>query len=578
MTHTGAVQKNIGRDVLSAIPSEKDILRILCLHPNELDGLSEIIKRSFEKIKYKKVKIETTDVITDANIITLPLFGQNESDIGESISWGLSKVYELRKTNPVFSTVFIVRSQCEIPQYHHPNRKMFPWARRILDPVRFSQDNVTLLGEARLDTENETEYINFIVYPDVDFEAKLTECIQKLYDNFGKDTANIVKKYYEFFPDIDDKKDNGSHTSHDNNLRTYPFFLWEFIKIKRKIESWTKKDNRKIRLFLIDDKLEKFKEEDGGEGSLFKAFFEFSIENLFEVTMMGNEIMKTNNEGEPKPDFIKSNNDHQLKNEFCFKSFLTDDEYANKVNRRIKKSDFILLDFVLDNVDNTYFGFHFIKDIYRRKSLNPDPSPDWYFITSSADDIVLRYSQSGVLSEFYKYAVVNIGANPGKKSQIIFIYKLLRFIYTRIHIFVTYHKFIKNFFVTQKTPSNLSGCPLGFSISKEIQNSPLEKHCFENKSLKDKCLNAVLRYIELYLLEFDAVAPIIFNDSQKRDKYKKIAKLLKDTIDKFYLLPRADWPIIQHQIDYINSSLKEEGGFFHCHYINKEIADRSEVF
>lgn len=365
-----------------------------------------------------------------------------------------------------------------------------------------------------------------------------------------------------------------------------PFPLQELVDAKSDIESRLHKHDKKktIKLLLIDNKLDKVIDgENFYEGELIRVLFDREHCSLFELKMLVHLVHK-------KEQGIKIPRDNseyeklEKEEKFDFKKFKkgldeiyattdTDRErnYAWLVYEKIKESHFVLLDFFL-NQENTYLAFDFIRDIANIKSKDSDDcqSTTWYFITSAVYDSVVKYSQSGLLAEYYESAVVSAGDDPtNKKRQIIFLYKLLTFINARLKNFCNLQETIYNRLLKDKDED----C--------EHWNRQ-EKKCEKNgiKCLEKEMLGVIRRYLN----EFNDVKDIFFPDETEIEKWQDIVESLENVIKQFIWLPEADWYMIQHQIDFINNKL---GGLqdrslkkckFSCNYIIEELRGRSEVY
>ena len=363
------------------------------------------------------------------------------------------------------------------------------------------------------------------------------------------------------------------------------FPLQELIDAKKDIKSRLHKHNKKktIKLLLIDNKLDKIITKKNGnefcEGGLKSVLFDAEVSSLFKLTMLGDSVYKKERSIKiPKDDHEyealekkeKFNYDEfkkGLDEIYTTKNFDRERNHAWKVYKKIKKSDFVLLDFFL-NQENTYLAFDFIKDMAKIKKQEGDSSTTWYFITSAVYDSVVKYSQSGLLAEYYESAVVSAGDDPtNKKRQIIFLYKLLTFINARF----------KNFCNLQET---IYDRLLKDKICEHWDKQ--EKKCKKNGI---KCLEKeILGVIRRYLNEFNDVKDIFFPDETEIEKWQDIVESLENVIKQFIWLPEADWYMIQHQIDFINNKL---GGLqdkrlkkckFSFKYIIEELKDRSEVY
>lgn len=420
----------------------------------------------------------------------------------------------------------------------------------------------------------------------------------------------ILTNKYEYLKCLFDWADRAYTTLNDSKESTHkvqyemfrapiPFPLYELYETKLDVEKTT---NIKIKLLLIDNKIDKFidsKEVTASHLTKLLSSNSYYINNLFEIKMLGDVIFKNN-------DFKNVDKDKKLttRNDFidevekfnfkCFKDAFKElidpsnvqkqNNYALKVYNEITSHHFILLDFFL-NKENTYLAYDFIKDISEIQKLKGDYSTIWYFITSAIYDSVVKYSQSGLLAEYYELAVVNAGDDPtNEKRQIIFVYKLLTFINARIKTFKRYKEAIENMMLNEVSVNKNALCCV-FDKKRDYKSQYIRTTaCFE-ECAKVKCLEKLKIYIKRYQTEYDNIWSLFYEKKHKED-YKDIAELLNDTITKFIWLPEADWRLIQHQIDFINTKLKsitkdiERGTYkqFSCNFIIDEVRRRSEIY
>jgi hypothetical protein len=371
-----------------------------------------------------------------------------------------------------------------------------------------------------------------------------------------------------------------------------PFPLYELSEAKSELENTMK--SKKIKLLLIDNKIDKFIDDNEVKESHLTKLIgldSYSICQLFELKMLGDISYKESSFFKINDDDLTDLNDFIKDDEiFNFISFKDDldklinntnthnlqDNYALKVYKKITSSHFILLDFFL--VKNTYLAFDFIKDISEIQKLKGDYSTIWYFITSAVYDSVVKYSQSGLLAEYYELAVVNAGDDPtNEKRQIIFVYKLLTFINARIKTFRTYKEAIENMMLNKIEDGKVCCC---------VKDSQKDRKAFyKNTANCFKCLENMQTYIKRYLTEYDNICSLFYEDKHIVVQ-KDIVELLNDTVTKFIWLPEADWRMIQHQIDFINTKLKsisedntnKKRRQFSCNFIIDEIRRRSEIY
>jgi hypothetical protein len=326
-----------------------------------------------------------------------------------------------------------------------------------------------------------------------------------------------------------------------------PFHLQELLDARAKIESLV--GDRKLKLLLIDNKDDKLEEKpDKPEtGALRQLLHDFGLKNIIKIVF-------------PET----TDRTFQLDR---FKKYSS--EYAQKLSREIEKSDFILLDFFL-NEDKTYLAFDFINDIEKR--FSGARSPIWYFITSAFYDAVSRYSQSGLLAEHYESAVVSSGDDPmNSMRRIIFVYKLITFIHAR---WKSFDGSEKDVFQAELLICEDWGCPADSSKSWE------------------ECLRGAQAVFKRYLVEYDQIAKIFPNAKEEGKEFRRTVELLDKTLNDFLWLPEADWPIINKEIESIDLRLQEDfvknkiSGLkrpssqirFACPRIRKEIERRMEIY
>ena len=404
----------------------------------------------------------------------------------------------------------------------------------------------------------------------------------------GIDVYNILTLANEAYNALNGINKDSSHNVELELFRApVPFPLNELLEAKNKIKTTlrTNENNDEtkntIKLLLIDNKIDKVRNDKGVQtlGDLLKIDSE--IGKFLELRMLGQPSWTSIS------DLIKSDNFQDEYSETFnfelfrkgFKAYIEDNienqnepekEYLLKVYNRVKEAHFVLLDFFL-NKENTYLAFDFIKDMAAIKRQEGDVSTTWYFITSAVYDSVVKYSQSGLLAEYYESAVVSAGDDPtNKKRQIIFLYKLLTFINARLKNFCTLQETIYNRLLKDKD-----------EVCKHWDKE--EKKCVKDAAIK--CLEKeMLVIIRRYLNEFNDVKDIFFPDDTEIKKWQDILESLENIIKQFIWLPEADWYMVQHQIDFINnklSSLQDKSlkkCKFSCRYILKELEDRSEVY
>ena len=413
--------------------------------------------------------------------------------------------------------------------------------------------------------------------------------------------------FYNCLNGILKEKQSAHHVLLELFRAPIPFPLQELVDARNEINTKLKEGNKgkKIRLLLIDNRSDnKFISRNGGSSKpkplctlLFSENDGFGLGDIFEIQMLGKFVYKKKDEDEDNtPQFYQNDNDTKLSNysdfereyeEFKFQKFknntlLTKSEekyhkafidkqnktgiknYADLVYYKIKEADFVLLDFFLDN-DDTYLAFDFIRDIADIKREKGDVSTTWYFITSAVYDSVMKYSQSGLLAEYYESAVVNAGDDPtNKKREIIFIYKLLTFIQARLRNF---EGFEKAFYRIRLFKDDCGG---------------------KTDDCKDphKCFYPIQSLCRKYLVENNEITKIFPGTRQEQESFKENVELTDNIINQFLGLPEADWPMIQRQIEHLNIRLEKRASDnsgetklkFSCKYILEELQKRSEIY
>lgn len=319
-----------------------------------------------------------------------------------------------------------------------------------------------------------------------------------------------------------------------------PFPMYELIEAQQRITNELKCGN--VRFLLVDNKEDKYEK----------------LSLLLDETLKGKATLSMLGPQNNQP--------------FDLGSFRNDRDYAMKVFEEIRLSHFVFLDFFLH--EETYLAFDFIREISKIKKQQRDYSTTWYFITSAVYDSVVKYSQSGLLAEFYESAVVNAGDDPtNEKRQIIFVYKLLTFIQSRLKSFENYEEMIVDWFSDRQNDLKAAHC-------KDYN----EKSGCE-KDRQHSCLNNMQSLIKKYLSECEEITKIF--PATKNNEFREIVNVLDNVINQFTWLPQADWQIIQHQIDLINAHIsngsprlkaKFNGRRFACAHILNNLKERSEIY
>ena len=399
------------------------------------------------------------------------------------------------------------------------------------------------------------------------------------------DILTLANKAYNGLNGID--QDNPHNVELELFRAPVPFQLQELVDAKNEISEELKKGDKdkKIKLLLIDNRSDNkfiFKNDtdDAPKAKslcdlLFSEDNGFGLGDIFEIQMLGNTVYKKKG---GVCGFYKYEKDTKLSNysefkkeyeEFDHKPFIRKENkikietYADLVYHKIKEAHFVLLDFFLDD-DDTYLAFDFIRDMAAIKRQEGDISTTWYFITSAVYDSVVKYSQSGLLAEYYESAVVNAGDDPtNEKRQIIFIYKLLTFIQARLKSFKGFEKAFNQ--------SNLfkENCEKSTGYCKEPHN----------------CFYPIQSLCRKYLGEYNEIIKI-FPGIEQEKTFKENVELTDNIINQFLWLPEADWPMIQRQIEHLNIRFEKEaldnsagtGIKFCCKYILNELQERSEIY
>ena len=578
-----------------------------------------------------------------SDIIAVPLFEKVNDEITPH---GLEIIKDLRgkKNGYGFNTIFLVLSKQDIPDYFHPENDMHYYVENLLGNPKFGYvDKAVFLGEIvykkKIKKNKKTSYEDIEEYTNIinlqehgelkrladllkNGEEKLPPIDQKLrkkyYDIFVKyydeikDGGKIAEEMKELLKEVQEifKRLNGmeqfpllkpisskneveliklllnkaqkiynklnnpdigisSHAvSRELFLAPVPFPLQDLFDVKLELGKELRKSGtqNKIRLLLIDNKTDKFKKQT--KPTIIEALEAFGIDDLFDIEMIGIEKhdSKNFNPDYEEFQFKKFRDKKELENleekeyyqnviqKYKYKEGLVK-TYSELIYNKIRSFHFILLDFFL-NGENTYFAFDFIKDIAKIKNEKQDSSTTWYFITSAVYGSVVNYSQSGLLAEYYESAVVSAGDDPtNKKRQIIFVYKLLTFIQARNRSFKGFHNSVID--------SKFLNC-----ITKECKNTQC---LIENQNLFRK-----------YLAEFGEIIKVFPGKETEETQFKETVELLDSTINQFIWLHEADWPMIQQQIEHINSRFEDIDDFknrrFPCNYIREEIRKRSDIY
>ena len=352
--------------------------------------------------------------------------------------------------------------------------------------------------------------------------------------------------------------------------------------------------NKKIRLLLLDNRaqiessqdkkkknkfIEKTDDNKVALGSLCELLLgegAAELSDCFEIYMGGTRCRKKDeatgffvNDEESDKQLMCAYEFDPVDAAFNADNFFGEDEsYRDQIFERVSRSHFVLLDFFL-NAMNTCLAFDFIEKFSEIKQGRNEPSTTWYFITSAVHDSVTRYAQSGLLAQYYESAVVNAGDDPtNPKRQIIFLYKLLVFIQSRMKSILRHYDTVRDLFFHIDGASCPGICAKCCEEKVNLSGKKEPQH--------EKCFSATQRCIKRFLAEDDNFASIVI---PKYKYWKELFELLDDTITKFQILPQADWQLVQHQIDFMDSK-KEfiENRQFCCRYIKAKMELWSEIY
>jgi len=370
-----------------------------------------------------------------------------------------------------------------------------------------------------------------------------------------------------------------------------PFPMQELVdtiaEVKKAL-SW--KAGKKIEILLVDNRTDKYKKD--AVTTILEVLKKFNIDSLFKIRMIGGSEHDVNFcEDFEKFSLAKFKSDNKLNSEeikYYGANIKGDtkisDTYNDLVYQKIKHFHFTFLDFFLnENEEDTYLAYDFIKDISEIKQSKGDYFTTWYFITSAVYDSVVKYSQSGLLAEYYELAVVNAGDDPtNEKRHIIFVYKLLTFINARMKTFRTYKEAIENMMLNEVPKNYKEAHCCVYDPQGDKSRYSRTAGCFK-ECLKVECLKNMQTYIKRYRTEYENIWSLFYEDKHKKVQ-RDIVELLDDTITKFIWLPEADWRMIQYQIDFINTkliSIRKDGSIyrqFSCDFIRNKITKRSEIY
>lgn len=450
-----------------------------------------------------------------------------------------------------------------------------------------------LCAELVLDEKNENEFINLVTFEDLiemsgGQKKKRLEELEEFYDKFSRDESCqvLLEKFYNsfvYFYKTDDEirkslgniieckcneylrdvdillecadavrmelngikiKDNNPHNvKKEMFLSPVPFMFWDFVRTRKKVRDCL--GEKKLYLLLVDNK----------PGDKKKALDDMlRNEEIFNI-----KVMVKDGNGNVR---VVENCDESDNDPPCSNSDYSDDDVSKAFSKiRDESPHFILLDFFLDGTD-TYFAFDFIKKFNEEKQRGNDSSTTWYFITSAVHDSVTRYAQSGLLAEYYESAVVNAGDDPtNDKRKIIFLYKLFTFIMARINNISRHHKYVQDRFFRSREEQECKEC----------------RRCATTGSRKaeGRCFALSQQAIKRFLAEDENFASLVI---ERYNESRNLLEILDDTLTKFTILPQADWQLVQHQIDFINSRLRQSGRFFSCSFITTEMKERSETY
>jgi len=510
------------------------------------DDLEKIIGVQLQKNLSSECNVDITHVEDRCYDLLLVLFGDACNQLT-----GLELVKKYRNQFKDYNTpvLFLLITPFIFPHIIDPTANYDPNINELLGNPKFgSTDKAVLFAEILYEemSREKPKLLNFVVLEFVaDFKSKLLEKIAliiKAKSRFTLPSKNLLKNYYETFinyydgtedtiSDDDLQKASRYYCSHNgidpNNTHSVekeifraplPFILSDLLSEIEELRSTVGQFKQKIKLLLIDN---------NPAGKLGKINDIIDNYNLSDFLVL-------------KPHEIKDITDTVLEN----------------VYEEIKQHQIILLDFFL-NTANTYLAFNLIKKMVEIRNVSGktkdelDSATVWYFITSAVHDSVTKYTQSGLLTEYYESMVVDHGDDPcNEKRELIFLYKLVSYINSQIR---TYRKYVEKLDLMM--------------ICKEVKCTP-----------HSNCLNASQGGIKKYLAEYENIKRIFYNEIAW-DKYKELAERIDETVRAFKILPEADWQIMQIQIEYIDVLLDRiSGSRFCCSYMKDEIARRSQIY
>ena len=329
-------------------------------------------------------------------------------------------------------------------------------------------------------------------------------------------------------------------------LSPIPFMFSDLLVLHQKFSS-SHENHKKIRILLIDNKADKC------------APLKEILPDYFDLHFL--QILET--EG------VNKNTQFNLKYPDGTEDKGSISDICDFIDNKQNGFYFVLLDFFLDKRD-IFLAFDFILEIGKYRKLKQDLSTTSYFIASSVHDSVTRYTQSGLLTEYSSSAIVNSGDDPTNNlRQIIFLYKLLTFVDSRINNF-----------------ENLRDQVLRCNLLSERTLSSCKKEEYNTRDC-ELCLDNVGIISRRFLAESRDILKSLPHLVDSNQNALKIADLIIRIIDQWNWLPEADWAIIQMQIEYLRQQevIYENGNNgkgkkikFMCPYIREQLEMRASIY
>jgi hypothetical protein len=235
-----------------------------------------------------------------------------------------------------------------------------------------------------------------------------------------------------------DNKDNSHHNMDMLHIRTnMPFYLPSILN-KLKIIKKTFK-NQKLDFLLVDDKDTLYDKKDKKRGNIIKKGKHSSIKEILDIIL-----------GVDRYDIFPQEFDKDIftGNKSKNGDIMTKEEFiSSQKSPNIRNSNFILLDFILDPIEDggegIFFGSDFIESIERLKKEQDEQFRSWYFITSYLSDYVNKFEIDKIIYEYYDSATVHLGDSSKGRFKIFFIKKIIYFIYSKVNIYIRIIKITK---------------------------------------------------------------------------------------------------------------------------------------